>query len=105
MTLFPYQLDGVRFLLEHPGALLADEMGLGKTVQAIGLVNADPNIRTVLVVCPATMKLVWKREFEKWLNRELKVVITERDLVLAPIVIINYDRLRQHWVISGKLRW
>jgi SWI/SNF-related matrix-associated actin-dependent regulator 1 of chromatin subfamily A len=105
MTLFPYQLDGIRFLLEHPGALLADEMGLGKTAQAIGLINVDPGIRTILIVCPATMKLVWKRELEKWLNRELKVVVTERDLVLAPIVIINYDRLRQHWVITGELRW
>jgi SWI/SNF-related matrix-associated actin-dependent regulator of chromatin subfamily A-like protein 1 len=99
MTLFPYQLDGVRFLREHPGALLADEMGLGKTVQAIELINADPNIQTVLVVCPATMKLVWKRELEKWLVRKLEVALVDvcsRPAVPAQVLIINYDRLHQH---------
>ena len=32
--LFPYQAEGVRFVLRHGGrALIGDEMGLGKTVQ------------------------------------------------------------------------
>ena len=32
---FPYQLEGIAFLMPRHAALLADEMGLGKTVQAI----------------------------------------------------------------------
>src|SRR5207302_8480640 len=32
---FPYQLEGIAFLMPRHGALLADEMGLGKTAQAI----------------------------------------------------------------------
>jgi SNF2 family DNA or RNA helicase len=34
-TPFPYQLEGIAFLMPRHGALLADEMGLGKTAQAI----------------------------------------------------------------------
>ena len=32
---FPYQLEGIAFLMPRHAALLADEMGLGKTAQAI----------------------------------------------------------------------
>ena len=32
---FPYQLEGIAFLMPRHSALLADEMGLGKTAQAI----------------------------------------------------------------------
>src|SRR5262245_13138519 len=32
---YPYQLEGVAFLMPRHSALLADEMGLGKTIQAI----------------------------------------------------------------------
>jgi SWI/SNF-related matrix-associated actin-dependent regulator of chromatin subfamily A-like protein 1 len=112
MTLFPYQLDGVRFLLEHPGALLADEMGLGKTVQAIGLINADPAIRTILVVCPATMKLVWKRELENWLTRSfaIRVIGAPPNVINAKqpsidITIVNYDRLAANYWALLKTRW
>jgi hypothetical protein len=34
-SLFPYQVDGVRALLQRDALLLADDMGLGKTIQAI----------------------------------------------------------------------
>src|SRR5581483_5832397 len=32
---FPYQLEGIAFLMPRHAALLADEMGLGKTMQTI----------------------------------------------------------------------
>src|SRR5262249_1473260 len=32
---YPYQLDGIAFLMPRHAALLADEMGLGKTMQTI----------------------------------------------------------------------
>ena len=34
-SLHPFQLEGVRLLLQQPEVFLADDMGLGKTVQAI----------------------------------------------------------------------
>ena len=41
--LFPYQLDGVHWMIEREkdrGGILADEQGLGKTVQIMGLLKA-----------------------------------------------------------------
>lgn len=63
----PYQLEGVRFLLESSSALLADEMGLGKTVQTVTAIRSRrASYRRVLIIAPASLCLNWQREFEKW---------------------------------------
>ena len=62
----------MQFLLTAGDALLADEMGTGKTVQAAvalrtmhdqGVTNPFP----ALVICPNSVKAVWRRELEKWI--------------------------------------
>jgi SWI/SNF-related matrix-associated actin-dependent regulator 1 of chromatin subfamily A len=94
---YPYQKAGIKFLLEHPATLLADEMGLGKTIQAVGLINADTTIRTVLVICPASLKLNWQRELERWLVRDLTVGVADaRTLPRTDVVVVNYDILDRH---------
>ena len=63
----PYQLEGVRFLLESSSALLADEMGLGKTVQTVTAIRSGRDAyRRVLIIAPASLCLNWQREIEKW---------------------------------------
>lgn len=67
--LYPFQIDGVKFLIRRRHALLADEMGLGKTIQAIAAVRIllkAGMVHKVLVVCPASIKHNWLREFRKW---------------------------------------
>lgn len=94
--LLPYQAEGVEFLTSRKHAMLCDEMGLGKTIQAIGAIN-KLKAKKVLIVCPATLKLNWKRELEKWLDRERTIqVLTTTDVMIDPnvdIVIVNYDLL------------
>ena len=65
--LLSYQEDGIRFASVHKGTLIADEMGLGKTIQAIGVINSNPRIRTVLIVCPSSLKLNWNNEINDWM--------------------------------------
>lgn len=63
--LFPFQKAGVEFLITAEKAILSDPMGAGKTVQVIAaakLVDALP----MLVVCPSSTQIAWKREAEKW---------------------------------------
>src|SRR5258708_37936742 len=68
---FPYQQTGIAFALARDGTLIADAPGLGKTAQAIGMINGDPTLQKILVVCPASMRIPWQRELEKWLERPL----------------------------------
>jgi len=67
MTLYPFQIAGVKFIIENKRVILADDMGLGKTPQSIAAV-AHQSTWPVLVICPASLKLNWKREFERWVD-------------------------------------
>lgn len=61
-----YQTEAVRFIVANAaeGVLCADDMGLGKTLTAIRSAKAlrAPSI----VVCPSFVRMVWRRELEKW---------------------------------------
>ncbi len=105
----PYQRAGIAYALREGGryTLIADEPGLGKTIQAIGVVNAKPEIRRVLVICPASLRLNWEREVAAWLvaPRPIRVVLDGRNWPTAhlyddpdagEVVIINYDLVAKH---------
>jgi len=96
LSYLPYQRAGIVYAVDHRNCLLADEMGLGKTIQAIGLINAIPEIANVLVICPASLKLNWKREMEKWLTRSLTMGIINSEIPATDIVICNYDIVKKH---------
>lgn len=70
--LMPYQRAGVEFIVHayrrgDKSAVLADVMGLGKTPQAICTANAlGLKGSDVLVVCPASLRINWARELDKW---------------------------------------
>lgn len=67
--LYPFQEEGVRFLMERRAALLCDEMGLGKSIQAIAAARrlfAGGQIRRALVLCPKTLQQDWWEKFRRW---------------------------------------
>ncbi|CAK0901861.1 unnamed protein product [Prorocentrum cordatum] len=82
----PFQRDGVRRVLQLRGrCLLADEMGCGKTPQALAVLAAYEEW-PVLVVCPASMRLAWAEEMERWLPellrpRNIHVIFTSNDML------------------------
>lgn len=95
MQLRPFQSEGVEYLKTHFRCLLADEMGLGKTVQAIGLMKACPGISKALIICPATLKLNWKIEIERWYPGFPVQIISGRNPQNPGmgVTIVNYDIL------------
>ena len=62
--LYAHQRAGVAFLLSRRRAILADDMGLGKTRQAIVAAREAAPDGPFLVICPASVKLNWRREIE-----------------------------------------
>lgn len=96
LSYLPYQRAGIAYAMQRTGTLIADEMGLGKTIQGIGVINGDITVKTVLIVCPASLKLNWKAELEKWLTRRLTVcVLSSKKVEPAQIVVVNYDMLKK----------
>ena len=86
--------------------LLADEMGLGKTIQALALVSHFPNNFPALVICPSSVRGVWREEAAKWLPPSLIVdfhaevqVVQDGKEELKPgckLYIMSYDLFTQH---------
>lgn len=95
-SLYPFQVEGVKTLVGRRRNLLADEPGLGKTIQTLAAINEWKDVKTILVVCPAAVVLVWVEEAEKWLNRDFHLkAITGRGWPDAThdFVIVNYEKL------------
>ncbi len=72
--LFEYQKEGVLHLAFNERALLADDMGLGKTIQAIAacvLLKNLYDIKRVLIISPASLKVEWEEQIEKFTNLDV----------------------------------
>ena len=100
--LHPFQRAGVRYALDRRRTFIADEQGLGKTVQSLATLEADDAFPAV-VVCPASMKLMWEREASIWLPDRTVEVLSGRadeawtdEAADAEILVLNYDILEAH---------
>jgi SWI/SNF-related matrix-associated actin-dependent regulator 1 of chromatin subfamily A len=113
---FPFQRAGIHYALKRDRVLIGDDMGLGKTVQALGIVNALPEARRILILCPASLRINWKREAEAWLVHDWHIqVIEQRHGTLKNsaerlAVIVNYDKLGgkrgEHiWKALDSIEW
>jgi SWI/SNF-related matrix-associated actin-dependent regulator 1 of chromatin subfamily A len=99
----PFQRAAVRYALAQRRTFLADEQGLGKTVEALAALQADGAFPAA-VVCPASMKLVWQRECERWIPGRSVAVVHGRGedgwsgsgADDADVVVCNYDILEAH---------
>jgi SNF2 family DNA or RNA helicase len=119
LTLLPHQQEGVRFALNrlrtNRGAMFGDVMGLGKTIEAIGTANAMGPSR-ILVVCPASVLITWRREIWKWQTLGLPVFLVQAgcDTTINHGMmgwsvngwyIINYDILGDYPEIKSGKPW
>lgn len=102
-----YQRAGIAFGMTREALLIGDEMGLGKTIQAIGVLNCSPDLRRVLVICPASLKLNWKREIERWTTVRRPVFVADSKFLpeIDGVVVVNYDVLHKHEEILQKTVW
>lgn len=99
LTYLPYQNAGIAWADKHKRVLIGDTMGLGKTVQAIGFMNQIHDFyksTKILVVCPASLKLNWKKEILKWLHfppSTIAIPTSKKPTLDSEIVLVNYEML------------
>ncbi|GHT10099.1 hypothetical protein FACS1894170_01710 [Planctomycetales bacterium] len=109
---YPFQVIGIKFLMEHTAALLGDEMGLGKTVQTITAIRAlmrQGKILTACVICPKAVLSNWERELWKW-SPELRIIKIEglkhkresQWQMPSHIYICTYEALRNDFDMVDK---
>ena len=99
-ALYDFQIEGINFGIEHHCRfLLADEMGVGKTIQAISLSYIYRDSWPVLIVCPGSMKYLWKGEIRTWLglkDHRVNIINSSRQKLSseAYFYIISYDLVK-----------
>ena len=105
-----YQTEGIQFCLKNElspetlphqvcGGIVADEMGLGKTIMMIGLILANFQKRT-LVVLPVALVKQWEQQILKNTGHQALIFygaekkrITDQMLQDAPVVITTYGHM------------
>lgn len=88
-----HQKEAIQKLVENKKFILADSMGLGKTTSAI-IAALETGAKKILIICPATLKINWKREIKNYSDRPIYIAegknfSTEHDFVIA-----NYDIIK-----------
>ena len=93
MKLYDFQHTGVDFLAARARAYLADDMGLGKTAQACVATGLAGMVRRVLVVCPASAKENWRREWKTWgpLGRTFCVISWSSSQLQSEQFMLGWD--------------
>ena len=101
--LLPYQKAGVAYATRAKRSFIADQMGLGKTIQAICSVeHASVTAKTypAVVVCPPSLVLNWKTEWNKWLPERRVATVTNRknfpDKGSYDVLVVGYSNIT-HW--------
>lgn len=105
---FPFQKTAIKFIHERESILLADEMGLGKTITVIGAINLDESLKKILIVCPLSIKSVWRKELNGWMVRKLSIGEATADYCPArghDILIIHYDIVHKYSTVLRKIKW
>lgn len=107
MRLMPHQKDGVSFAMQRRGSLLGMEQGTGKTAVAIwsafSWLSLNPEWKSVIVVCPASLRINWTLEIKNWMEVfPLKVddwtvgIVTDcNSFPEATFTIVSYDMLHR----------
>lgn len=120
---YQYQLEGVRYALDHKRCIFGDQPGLGKTLQAIcSVVKAHKEAKAygesfpVLIICPAALKVNWQREFKKFAGLN-SIILDDKNRdswhrfyelrnghgdPLSSVFITNYESLKKFFVSGVK---
>ena len=88
-----HQKEAIQKLVENKKFILADDMGLGKTTSTI-IAALESGSKKVLIICPATLKINWKREIENYSDKTIYIAESKNFSTEADYVIINYDIIK-----------
>lgn len=88
-----HQKEAIQKLVENKRFILADDMGLGKTTSTI-IAALETGAKKILIICPATLKINWKREIENYSKKSVFIAEGKNFEPKHEFVIINYDIIK-----------
>ncbi|HET6508016.1 MAG TPA: DEAD/DEAH box helicase [Baekduia sp.] len=95
----PFQGAAVDYALRARRTFLSDEPGLGKTIQALATLEAA-GAYPALIVAPASLRINWLREAERWLPHRTRAGLSGGDAVgTCDISVASYEIT--HTLVDG----
>jgi SWI/SNF-related matrix-associated actin-dependent regulator 1 of chromatin subfamily A len=97
--LLPYQKAGIKYAASARRAFIADEMGLGKTLQAMAtveyLASQGEDVFPCIVVCPPSLVLNWRKEWNKFFPaRRVDVVTNRKSFPIGyEVLVVGYSNI------------
>ena len=106
ITPYPYQVEAAKWAAQRRDSLIGDSPGLGKTASAVrtcDLVGAE----NILVVAPASVRIQWGREFERFspMDRPTQICFPSTLPNLSGVVVLFYDQVVKHLERLMSVRW
>ena len=95
-----HQKEAIKKLLEYDRFILSDDMGLGKTTSAV-LGAMISNSKKILIICPSSLKLNWKKEIENY-DSGVGIVSGKKWNPDNKWTIVNYDILKNFHSLPTK---
>lgn len=96
LTPRPYQLEGIKHMLDFKKTINGSEPGTGKTGMSICAVEIQ-DLFPCLIICPSNVKYNWQKEYSRWVQEPLEIKIIEagknEEFSKTGISIINYEML------------
>ena len=96
-----HQKVAIEKLVGSKKFILADDMGLGKTTAAI-IASLETNVKKILIICPASLKLNWEREIRNYSDRSVYICEGKNFSTEHDIVIVNYDIVKNFYDLKDK---
>ena len=109
MDAWNHQALAYSFARQRKASLLNMGMGTGKSAVAINVLQNDPESKTILILCPLSVRSVWRREFLKHCSIEHDLLILEKGTTkqkadkaktflemselrgVTAVIVVNYD--------------
>lgn len=88
-----HQIEAIEKLVGSKRFILADDMGVGKTTSTI-IASLETNTKRILVICPASLKVNWEREYRNYTDRSIYISEGKNFSDEHDIVIVNYDIIK-----------
>lgn len=98
-----HQIEGIEALLSHDRFILALDMGAGKTYITI-MSAIESKAQKILIVCPASLKINWKKEIEMCGENPNDIVVISGSKWETGYkwTIVNYDILKNFHTVPDR---
>jgi SWI/SNF-related matrix-associated actin-dependent regulator 1 of chromatin subfamily A len=96
-----HQKIAIEKLVCNKKFILADDMGLGKTTSTV-IASIEIAAKKILIICPATLKINWKREIAFYTDASVYIVDGRNWDEGHQYYIINYDIIKNFHHVEDK---